>query len=274
MAYTPYQAGMTTGGTWSYVSGPTLYPTAPATYDGDIDFATYDPGFYTYRYMVTSGTVTHTTDVTINWQGDGVAPANDTCAGARNITGLVTCPGTTTINISTAKDCAGQVSAPTDSGVSEPAEWTLSSYSGDVWYKIVPPVCSSDYTLAIDLAGQDTSDDAQGVAMQVLIGSCGSLTSIAAASANSNETEIGVQVNVPHNTSQTYYIRVVAYSAGRSTLTVACNSECAPGIPVTNAFYASDAAAGAGGIDIGEIYYLSADNIYGPPWGTLKRRTS
>lgn len=274
MPYTPYQTGMTTGGSWSYVSGPVSAPAAPGTYNGSIDFATYAPGFYTYRYTVTSGSVTHTTDVTINWQGDGVAPANDVCAGARNITGLETCPDTTTLNISTAKDCAAQVSAPTDSGVSEPAAWSLSSYSGDVWYKITPPVCSSDYTLAIDIAGQGTSDDARGVAVEVLIGSCGSLTSIAAASANSNETEIGVQVNVPHNTSQTYYIRVVAYTGGRSTLTVACNSECSPGIPITNAFYASDAAAAAGGVDIGEIYYLSAGNIYGSPWGTPKQRTS
>lgn len=274
MAYAPFETGMTTGGTWSYVSGPSTYPTAPATYDAEIDFSSYDPGYYTYRYTVTSGGQTSTMDITIHWQGDGVAPANDACAGARNITGILTCPGTTSLNISTAKDCAGQVSAPTDSGVTEPSEWTLSSYSGDIWFKITPPVCSSDYQLNIDIAGQGTSSDAKGVAVEVLIGTCGSLTSIAAASANSNETAIGVQVNVPHNTSQSYFIRVVAYTGGLSVLTVACNSECSPGIPVTNSFYASDAAAAAGGIDVGEIYYLSVGNIYGLPWGTPKQRTS
>lgn len=38
--------------------------------------------------------------------------------------------------------------------------------------------------------------------------------------------------------------------------------------------YASDAAAASGGVSIGEVYELTAANIYGLPAGILKKRIS
>jgi len=45
-------------------------------------------------------------------------------------------------------------------------------------------------------------------------------------------------------------------------------------VQITNSgtTYASDAAAGTGGVSVGEIYELSAGNIYGMPSGILKKR--
>ena len=36
--------------------------------------------------------------------------------------------------------------------------------------------------------------------------------------------------------------------------------------------YADDAAADTGGVEVGEVYSLTADNIYGMPEGVLKKR--
>jgi hypothetical protein len=38
--------------------------------------------------------------------------------------------------------------------------------------------------------------------------------------------------------------------------------------------YSDDDAAGTGGVTVGQVYELTADNIYGLPAGTLKKRTA
>ncbi len=45
----------TTGGSWSFISGPSGAPSPPVDYNDDVDFSSADDGTYVYRYTVTSG---------------------------------------------------------------------------------------------------------------------------------------------------------------------------------------------------------------------------
>ncbi len=267
----PYQSGMTTGGSWTYVGTLSPAPSPPGTYNGSIDFAGYNPGLYVYRYTIPAG---HSADITINWQGTAIAPVNDACAGGTFISGLLVCPGTTTLTGSNLENCAQNVKSPTDSGVTKPASWTYASYVGDLWYKFTAPVCQSAYQLSVTVQGTGTSTDALGIALQVFRGSCSSLSSITDTGSTNNTSYAALQFQIPALQVETYYLRVASVTAGNFSIGLACTSSCTPGNAVNIDFYPDDETAGLNGVAINEIYGLSADNIYGLPYGSIRFRIS
>ena len=264
--YAPFQTGMTTGGTWTYVGTPSPNPAPPATYDAAIDFAGFAAGLYTYRYTVTNGSDTHSIDVIIEWQGDGTAPSNDVCAGSRFISGFVSCPVSASETFDTSKPCAVLVAAPTDSGVALPAQWTLPSYTGDLWYRINPPSCVDSYQLTVSLSGAGNGNDAQGVAVAVYSNNCSSLVLQEAETGNSNATSVDVTVTVPANVTGSYYIRVASGTAGAGIVTVECTGTCEASGTTTLLYFTSyvdDDDASNGGVGLCMAYRLSQVNNYG-----------
>lgn len=53
-----------TGGTWARISS--TGPAAPSPYNASIDFTGFPDADYVYRYSVTSGSVTHSSDITVS----------------------------------------------------------------------------------------------------------------------------------------------------------------------------------------------------------------
>ncbi len=268
---TLFQSGMTTGGTWTYVGTLSPAPSPPGTYNGSVNFNTYAAGEYIYRYTIASG---HTADVTVNWQGDTIAPVNDDCAGAIFLSGLQECPGTATVAGDNRASCENHIKAPTDSGETAPDSWTYPTYIGDVWYKFTAPVCQSAYQVAVTVQGSGTTSDALGVAIQVFRGTCDALVSIADSASQSNSNYTAVQFTVPAIQAELYYVRVVSVTAGTFDLQLSCVAACTPGSATNLEYWPDDDTAGANGISVGQIYALSADNIYGLPYGSLRLRVA
>ena len=268
---TLFQAGMTTGGTWTYVGTLSPAPSPPGTHNGSIDFDTYASGEYVYRYTIPSG---HTADVTVNWQGVTVAPINDDCDGAIFISGLQICPGTATINGDNRADCENHIKAPTDSGETAPASWAAPAYVGDLWYKFTAPVCQNAYQVSVAVQGSGTTSDALGVAIQAFRGDCDTLVPITDSGSQSNSNYTAIQFQVPALQAELYYVRVVSVTAGTFSLQLSCASACVPGSAINLEYWPDDDTAATNGIAIGEMYALSADNIYGLPYGSLRLRVA
>lgn len=249
--YTPYQTGMTTGGSWSYIGSLSPNPDAPSTYDDSIDFEGFAAGIYTYRYTVTLDGETHTADVAIEWQGDGSAPVNDECDGAKFVSGIIDCPINATVNYNTAKQCVFGIAAPSDSGEAIPKSWALSGYGGDLWYRFIPPNCNVGYTMSVTTSGGGTISDANGVAMAVYFGNCDSLNDVTSGSSDSNSGDLSLTFSVPANNTNVYYVRIASVTSGTGSLSVECTNECVnTGSSVTlySVAYPNDEDAALGGV--------------------------
>jgi len=254
-----FQSGMTIGGTWTYVGDLVPSPTPPATYDQAISFSGFVAGEYVYQYQVTQGGVTHSCEVTVAWSGDGIAPTNDLQSGSRQVPGITDCPSSGNITLVNLRQCIAGVAAPTDSGRAHPASWTLPSYTGDLWYTMVPPSCERSYNMQISIEGQGNGNDAMGVALEV-INANGDI--LAHGSANSNETELTLLVNVPAGNLLRYYIRVVSHVAGGMILTVECSNQCSTTTTITTTYpraFPNDASSDVANC---EMYRLTAVNDY------------
>ncbi len=162
-------ADATTGGTWAYTGTLSSYPAAPGTYNGSVDFATYDAGDYEYTYTVTSGAITHSSTITVAWGGDTPERVNDTCEDYFNL------PGTNLANTSfiviaeedNRYEC-GVMASPESDDPDYPGSWNQGTYTGDLWFGFKLQPRSTDYDIQVEVSSESFSDAdaAKGLAIQ------------------------------------------------------------------------------------------------------------
>jgi hypothetical protein len=142
-------------GTWAYTGTLSPAPTAPATYDGTVDFSGYDTGLYEYTYTTPGN---KTVKVSIDWVGSGEDRIHNVYTGAINI------PLNTISNIqefyadNNLDYCdSGGFNKPTATSTSM---FDLPSYfpaniSGDLWYQVEFPVCLEAYEVNLGISRTD-----------------------------------------------------------------------------------------------------------------------
>lgn len=147
----------TISGTWTRKSA--TGPAAPGVYNGTLDFSSFagSEAVYCYEYSVTSGGTTDT--ATINFVMDPYESViNETCAASTAVSLSLTQGSTGSItNIEMEQNCPGSVGA-TDSGVANPASWSISGSSVDMWYKVSLPLSADEYTFAITVSSVNYTD--------------------------------------------------------------------------------------------------------------------
>lgn len=150
----------TPNGTWAYTGTLSPAPTAPATYDGTVDFTGYDTGLYEYTY--TTPILSKTVKVSIDWVGSGEDRIHNVYTGA------VTIPLTTISNIqefyadNNLDYCdSGGFNKPTATSTSlfDLPAYFPSNVSGDLWYQVEFPVCLEAYEVNIGLARTDSQNN-------------------------------------------------------------------------------------------------------------------
>lgn len=220
--YDSLQGTKTPNGTWSFIDGPVGAPSPPGAFNGTIDFSVHDYGSYIYRYTVTNGSCTTSSDLTIDYIELGTR-INDACSGAKSLTynnASVTVSGVE----NNSSSCPG-LAAPTDSGVAAPATWGgVASYSGDLWYRFTVPLdAGSDpaFTVTVDGSAYGATSITSPL-MAIYNGTCGSLNLIY------NEIAIGQEqltstVLSTSGSADTFYIRVASVVTGRYTITLSGN---------------------------------------------------
>ncbi|MBL7784074.1 MAG: hypothetical protein JNM22_22750, partial [Saprospiraceae bacterium] len=148
---------------------------------------------------------TNSTFTTLVWRQTAVAPSNDNCTGASNLTptaGVFTNPGS--------QNSAGA----TSSGVAIPACSGFTSSSAlDVWYKFTTDPTGGDATVTV--VGGTGFDPT----VQCLSGSCASPTSISCVDLTSGGgTEVLTLTGL--SASTTYFLRVYGWAGGTGTFTI------------------------------------------------------
>lgn len=143
----------TTGGSWSFISGPMGAPSPPVDYDDDVDFSSAPDGTYVYRYTVTVGDCTTMSEVTVI-VGSVNNAQNDDCTVATNITTHFTFAttaipsGTTVLNSAElwTQGCEKDIAT-----LSDDSPWSLAT--SDIWYKVPLPILSpaQDYNVGVQV---------------------------------------------------------------------------------------------------------------------------
>lgn len=147
----------TTGGTWTRKSA--TGPAAPGVYNGTLDFSAFasSEAVYCYEYSVTSGGTTDTASVNFIMNPAEIV-TNETCATATALN-LALATGSTAVlnNVEMEANCPGSVGA-TDSGVANPASWSISASSVDMWYSVTIPASATEYTFGITVSSTNFTD--------------------------------------------------------------------------------------------------------------------
>lgn len=212
----------TINGTWSFVSGPATFPAAPASYNDDVDFDTFDYGTYVYSYEVTNSGCTDTSLLTIEWSESDL-PSNNNCNTAKL---LQYSNGSTLsiINQTNIGDCSLNLGSPTDSGIVEPASWSsVTSYTGDLWFRcnvVLDGGSNVNFKFSVD--GSPYSNGIQTPMIAVYNGDCGTL-SLLDDQVGFGSQYIESSVLSTIGAADTYYLRVASESAGRFTVSVEGN---------------------------------------------------
>lgn len=213
-------------GTWSFVGTQVSFPAAPLTYNGSVNFSTYSPGDYTYRYTKTTNGVTHTSDVTVTWRGSSPARQNDTCATAF----IIPVIPDRLFNIileDDNRDTCPDAKAPSIPSPSDyPVAWNQGTYTGDLWYRVQVPSKEYTYSFELEVSSISYSDEsaALGLAVQVFKNTtgdnCANDTSVISVASTPNSKSCKIRVDVPANTSQLMRFRVASITAGYYQLIV------------------------------------------------------
>jgi hypothetical protein len=143
-------------GTWAYTGTLSPAPSAPATYDGTVDFTGYDTGLYEYTY--TTPILNKTVKVSIDWVGSGEDRIHNVYTGA------ITIPLTTISNIqevyadNNLDYCdSGGFNKPTATSTTlfDLPTYFPANISGDLWYQVEFPVCLEAYEVNLGIARTD-----------------------------------------------------------------------------------------------------------------------
>lgn len=222
--------GATTGGTWTYNSGPLPNPSPPGTYNGVIDFAGFAAGNYEYKYRVTAPGLEHEAFVLVSWTGDGEDRLNEGCETAYNLGSFNVSPFSGVASDDSRGVCVTGLLEPTISGLAIPGEWGSVTYGGDLFYKIKVPSCTVGYTVTVTVSGATYPNPAKGIALQIYTAcrenDCGVATRQASAAGNMMQTSISAAILIPAASGQTLYIRVASQMLGQFDVTVSSDFEC------------------------------------------------
>lgn len=202
-------------GTWTRVS--TSGPTAPVTYNGTVDFASFPAGNYVYQYTVTVGSVVDTSQVTVAWQGIAPNRVNDICDTAKFISGVEE-PGTTaTLSDANDADCPNRKAPNTPSPSDYPATWNQGTYTGDLWYYIRPGTRDLIYTVFLDVNSNNYAAGAAGFAVEVFTSTtfdCDPKTLIGSHVADKTSTQLKYSFLIAPGTDPYIFFRIVSITAG------------------------------------------------------------
>lgn len=219
MIVTPYDelgafapAGITEGGTWTFISGPETGPTVVG-WGGSIDFTTYDFGTYIYEYEVTSGTCSYTAQLEIDWV-DPPVPPNDDCANASNLPINGRFGFASLVAIEMREICPTSAGA-TFSGVGEP--WPSIS-APDLWFTAnMTELGGSDLTIVTSVTGVPYgSDGILNPRLAIYDGCGGSLLAFAPASFGTRTNSLTITISAP----TTLYVRVASDTPGIFDITM------------------------------------------------------
>ncbi len=172
-------------------------------------------------------------------------PLNDNCSGAISLTTSTTCNA-----------LSGTINGATVSGITASCG---SSSSADVWYSFVAQ--TSYPTITMGNMGAGISGGSRRGAVELLSGSCGSMTSLACQQANGTATITTTSVNsgLGLTVGQTYYIRIFSNQTGTPTstwtYTVCVVDPAAAAIVVETAksYVNITKNNGGGSIDVGDV---------------------
>lgn len=159
-----YLGTISEGGTWSFVSGPFTYPTAPATWDGALDFSGYSNGQYIYEYEVECDGNTRTAQVTINYT-EAQLIQNDICdkSAAVSTHPLDTTGQTDFINgylsdVPLERSDGSCVARYATLSTPPAHPWAFSTPVADAWYYFLKP--NGDYTVNFTVTSSSFGPDA------------------------------------------------------------------------------------------------------------------
>ena len=207
-------------GTWSFVGTQVSYPAPPVTYNGSINFNTYTPGDYTYRYTKTTNSVTHTSDVTITWRGSSPVRINDTCSTAFIVPVIPDKLFTVTIEDDNRNTCPDAKAPSVPNPSDYPATWNQGTYTGDLWYRVQVPSKPYVYAFELEVTSVSYTDDsaALGLAVQVFKNTtgdnCVNDTSVISVASTPNSKSCKIRVDIQANTSQLMRFRIASITAG------------------------------------------------------------
>lgn len=221
-------SGAETTGTWSVVSRPSgagAGSNAPGTYNGTVDFTGEPVGDYVYEYDVNSGA--DTSQVTYTWNGTSTARFNDDCSNAQfmispNRTSFIY----TLTDQDNLEDCAAGIAAPTDSGVTKPANWGAGPFNGeDLWYTMLLDFSSTDaYVVVFEVTGAPYGQDGiQKPVIQLYSGdladNCSTFTLEYSSTPGVNQRAVA-SVSIAASTPSVVWLRVASYEAGKFDIKV------------------------------------------------------
>ena len=213
-------------GTWSFVGTQVSYPAPPVTYNGSINFNTYNPGDYTYRYTKTTNNVTHTSDVTITWRGSSPPRQNDTCSTAFIIPVTPDKLYSVVVEDDNRNTCPDAKAPSIPSPSDYPSTWNQGVYTGDLWYMVTVPAKPYTYGFEVEISSVPYVDElaATGLAIQVFKNTtsqnCANDVSVLSAASQPNSKTCKVLVNIQANAGQLMRFRVASVKPGFYQLTV------------------------------------------------------
>lgn len=207
-------------GTWSFVGTQVSYPAAPVTYNGSVNFNTYSPGDYTYRYTKTTNGVTHTSDVTVTWRGSSPPRQNDTCATSFSIPVVPDRLFNIVLEDDNRDTCPDAKAPSIPNPIDYPATWNQGTYTGDLWYSVQVPAKPYSYGFEVELNSTSYTDDQAGLGLAIQVyknttdQNCANDVSVLSASSQPNSKSCKVLVNIPANVGQLMRFRVASTKAG------------------------------------------------------------
>lgn len=218
-------------GTWAYTGTVTPAPTAPATYNGTVDFAGYDTGVYEYTYTTPGN---KTVKVTIEWTGGGVDRIHNIYTGA------ITIPITTISNIqefyadNNLDYCeSGGYNKPTATATNlfDLPTYFPADVSGDLWYQVELPVCKEAYEVNFGLARTDGQNNI-GIAVHTYYPDISMVGAKQVKRSGFSNTTSTVNVTVPVDAKARMIALIRAFTTestlGYYTVNVFSNHTCTP----------------------------------------------
>ena len=218
-------------GTWAYTGTLSPAPTAPATYDGTVDFTGYDTGLYEYTYTTPGG---KTVKVSIDWVGSGEDRIHNVYTGA------ITIPLTTISNIqefyadNNLDYCdSGGFNKPTATSTTlfDLPSYFPANISGDLWYQVELPVCLEAYEVNFGIARTDGLNNI-GIVAHVYYPDLGTFGSKQVKRSGFSNTSGTVNVTIPVDAKARMIVLFRAFTTettlGNYTVNIFSNHTCTP----------------------------------------------